>query len=146
VRGGCLCGAVTWATDVAARSVLECHCQRCQRLSGNYVAATSFPTDDLAIVDAAIHDANLRWYSPADDPNVAYGFCATCGSTLFYRSGIADGTNDQTSVCVGSIDGPSGLRTSAAWFAADAGDHVRFDSTVTTFAGEPPSDAPGDPE
>ena len=121
MTGGCLCGAVRWSSDVALRNVFECHCDRCQRLTGNYMAATAAPTAELHI-----SGATLRWYAPQDDANVAYGFCATCGSTLFFRSGVDDGTNDTTSICAGSIDGASGLSTSEIWFADSAADHVRL--------------------
>lgn len=96
------------------------------------MAATAVGTDALEIVGET-----LRWYSPDDDANVAYGFCATCGSSLFYRSGITDGSNTDTSVCAGSIDGASGLHTSAVWFADDAADHVRLDPDVPIFPGQP---------
>jgi hypothetical protein len=132
VTGGCLCGAVTWSTAAELRDVLECHCHRCQRITGNHMAATAAPTAELAVAGDA-----LRWYSPTDDDNVAYGFCAVCGSSLFYRSGVADGTNAVTSICAGSIDGPSGLRTSAVWFAADAADHVRLDPDTPSFPTHP---------
>ena len=96
------------------------------------MAATAAPTADIDI-----SGDQLRWYSPDDDPNVAYGFCATCGASLFYRSGITDGSNTTTSICVGSVDGPSGLQTDAVWFADHAGDHVRLDPELLTFSGEP---------
>lgn len=132
MKGACLCRAVSWSTDADLRDVLECHCLRCQRITGNYMAATAVPT-----VDISITGDSLRWYSPADDPNVAYGFCGTCGSSLFYRNGVADGSNTITSICVGSIDGASGLRTKAVWFAADASDHVRLDPDIRTFQRHP---------
>lgn len=137
MNGRCLCGGVVWSTAADVRSVLECHCERCRRLTGNHMAATAAPTEELDIVGDA-----LRWYSPADDPNVAYGFCSICGATMFFRSGIADGTNELTSMCVGSIDGPSGLSTTEIWFADEAADHVRIDrspdSTISVFPRQPP--------
>ncbi|MFT6293569.1 MAG: hypothetical protein ACJAR2_004199 [Ilumatobacter sp.] len=102
------------------------------------MAATAAPTDQLDIIGD-----DLRWYSPADDSNVAYGFCSTCGSTLFFRSGIIDDTNALTSMCAGSINGPSGLLTTEIWFADRAADHVRIDrdpnATVEIFESQPPA-------
>jgi hypothetical protein len=132
VTGGCLCRAVTWSTESVLRGVLECHCPRCQRITGNYMAATAVPTAELDI-----SGDELRWYFPADDDNVAYGFCAVCGSSLFYRSGIDDGSNTITSICAGSLDGPSGLRAESVWFADAAADHVRLDPHLPTFPGQP---------
>ncbi len=61
---------------------------------------------------------------------------------MFFRSGIADGSNELTSICAGSINGPLGRSTSAVWFADDAADHVRIDhrpgGTIEVFAGQPP--------
>lgn len=130
--GSCLCGAVTWSTDAPLRQILECHCERCQRSTGNYIAASAVPTTELTI-----DGDSLTWYPPSDDPNVAYGFCSTCGSTLFFRAGVIDGTNVQTSICAGSIDGASGLRTAEVWFVDNAADHVRLDSSITSFATSP---------
>ena len=123
---------MTWTAGAPLREVFECHCTRCQHITGNFMAATAAPTAALEI-----SGTELRWYSPAEDSNVAYGFCATCGSSLFFRSGVNEGSNTVTSICVGSIDGPSGLRTETVWFAADAADHVRLDPNVPTFPGQP---------
>jgi hypothetical protein len=138
MNGACLCGGVTWSTEADVRSVLECHCVRCQRITGNFMAATAAPTNQLHIVGD-----DLRWYSPVDDPNVTYGFCSTCGSTLFFRSGIADGTNTLTSMSAGTINGSSGLSTTEIWFADDAADHVRIDPAIAgaieIFGSQPPA-------
>ncbi len=96
------------------------------------MAASAASTGDLAIAGD-----DLTWYSPEDDPNVAYGFCCTCGSTLFFRAGVVDGTNELTSICAGSVDGPSGLRTTEIWFADHAADHVRLDETIVRFTAGP---------
>ena len=107
------------------------------------MAATACPSGALAIAGDA-----LRWFAPEDDPNVAYGFCPTCGSTLFYRSGLLDdphheASNAVTSICVGSIDGASGLHTTQIWFAGSAGDHVRLDDTIERFDEHPPDASTG---
>ena len=100
------------------------------------MAASAAPTSELTI-----EGDSLTWYSPDDDPNVAYGFCPTCGSTLFFRAGVVDGTNESTSICTGSIDGPSGLHTTEIWFADNAADHVRLgrvpDAEITMYAAGP---------
>lgn len=138
MNGSCLCGDVSWSTDATPRNILECHCERCRRITGNYMAATAAPTATLDIAGPS-----LRWYSPTDDANVAYGFCSTCGSTLFFRGGLADDTNETTSMCAGTINGTSGLSTSEIWFADHAGDHVRIDrrpdSLIAVFGNQPPA-------
>lgn len=132
--GSCLCGEVTWRSSGPVRSVLECHCHRCQKVTGNYMAASAAANDSLTI-----EGDGLRWYSPPDDPNVAYGFCPRCGSSLFYRSGVADDSNTTTSICVGSFDDASELQTIEVWYGANAANHVRLDPAITTFPAEPPT-------
>lgn len=132
MTGSCLCGSIRWTTTSALRPVIECHCHRCQKATGNHMAATEAANEHLEITGDTI-----TWYSPADDHNVAYGFCRACGSTLFYRSGIADATNSTTSICAGSIDGPSGLSTAEIWFASNAADHQHLPPGPATFPFRP---------
>ncbi len=66
-------------------------------------------------------DNTLRWYRP--DDTVEYGFCATCGSSLFWR---AHAQPDKLCIAAGTLDQPTGLTTLKAWWIAEAGDyHVR---------------------
>lgn len=71
-------------------------------------------------------DATLRWHSP--DPTVHYGFCGECGSSLFWRA-TADTT--KLVICAGTLDAPTGLTTTTAWWVAAAGDyHVRPNNLI----------------
>lgn len=87
------------------------------------MAATAVATDELELI---VTDAALRWFHPVDDPNVADGFCGTCGGSLFFRAGVADGSDTLTSICAGTVDDPTGLETTEIWFADHAAPHVRL--------------------
>lgn len=113
-HGGCLCGGVRYRVAGPMRPVVECHCERCRRTTGHVMAASGCEDDHLDVVA----DDTLRWYEAS--PGVRYGFCGTCGSTLFWR---ADDHPGWTSVAAGTIDPPTGLLTSAAWWTADASDY-----------------------
>lgn len=132
ISGGCLCGGVRYRIDGAVRDVIDCHCERCRRTSGNHVAAAGVARDDLALTSSE----TLRWFSAPDDPNVEYGFCDRCGSSLFWRTGAAD----HWSVFAGALDPPTRLRTVAAWHTAEAADHTRLDPTVPAYRTEPAHD------
>jgi hypothetical protein len=82
-RGSCLCGAVSFNATLPCRWVAHCHCTRCQRAHGAaFVTWVSIDAGNASIVDA---DASLRWFrSPGLGER---GFCSTCGSPLFFRSG-----------------------------------------------------------
>ncbi len=110
-----MCGAVTFTVADELRPVVNCHCHRCRRWSGHYWAATAAATDALEVTDS---ESSLRWYSPAD--GVEYGFCARCGSSLFWR--LAD-RPDLVSLSAGCLDQPTGLHTAAQIWMAEHGDY-----------------------
>jgi hypothetical protein len=96
------------------RDVYNCHCPRCRRFTGHHMAATAAPPSAVTLVA----DATLAWYAP--DPTVEYGFCSRCGSSLFWR---AQALPDKLCICAGTLDQPTGLRTTQAWWVAEAGDY-----------------------
>ena len=110
--GGCLCGAVRYEVRGPLRDVVLCHCNRCRRAHGHVAAYAACRSVDLVLVA----DRGLSWY---DEGERLRGFCATCGSRLFWR---AEG-RETTSIAAGTIDPPSGLRTIGQIFVADAGDY-----------------------
>jgi len=97
------------------RNVVNCHCHRCRRFTGHHMAATAAPTDDVDIDDP---EGQLRWYDPA--PEASYGFCGRCGSSLFWRAADSSGW---ISICAGTLEPPTGLRTVAAWWVGEASDY-----------------------
>ena len=116
--GRCLCGAVSFQVFGDLRDVVNCHCHRCRRFTGHHMAATAADVADLTIEDG---DSNLRWYYPV--PDAGYGFCQQCGSSLFWRSRLTVG---QISICAGTLDPPTDLKTVRAWWTSEASDyHVR---------------------
>jgi hypothetical protein len=117
--GRCSCASVSYVVDGPLRDVVNCHCDRCRRITGHFMAATAAAVADMSITDTG---ASLTWYEPTDE--VGYGFCRTCGSTLFWRS--ADRA-DVWSISAGTLDQPTGLTTTRALFVAEAGDYHRLD-------------------
>ena len=115
--GQCACGAVRYAVDGELDEVINCHCVRCRRVTGHHMAATAAPR--LAVtIDG---EESLRWWG--EDETAEYAFCAVCGSTLFWRA-LSD--PEKLTITAGSIDPPTGLRTTSAWWVATASDyHVR---------------------
>jgi hypothetical protein len=118
--GRCLCGAVRFEVRGPLRDVVDCHCERCRRFTGHHMAATSAARDDLHVDDP---EQLLRWFEPV--PEAAYGFCSRCGSSLFWRAADEPG---RWSVCAGTLEVPTGLRTVEAWWTSQASDyHPRAD-------------------
>ncbi len=111
--GGCACGAVRYRVGGSLRPVVACHCIECRRMSGHYAAATACRREELQVSP----DAPLRWWSSSAGHR--RGFCAECGSLLFWEREGAAGV----SIFAGTLDRPSGLRLAGHIFTAEKGDY-----------------------
>ena len=116
MRGRCMCGAVSYSVVGALRPVWDCHCVRCRRWNGHFMAASGCDRDRIRINDDG--DA-LRWHHPEEYPQVAYGFCVRCGSSMFWT--VVG--SDTISICAGTLETPTGLHTEYALFTEDASDY-----------------------
>jgi hypothetical protein len=121
-HGRCSCGAVSFVAGGPLRDVYNCHCERCRRFTGHHMAATAAAADAVDLRDG---DGALAWYTPA--PGVHYGFCRRCGSSLFWRT---DGDPERLSICAGTLDPPTGLRTTKAWWLIHASDYFTRDGAL----------------
>ncbi|MEO3387398.1 GFA family protein [Mesorhizobium sp. CAU 1741] len=122
--GGCLCGGVRFSAHGALRGVLYCHCSQCRRQTGHFYAATNLAKDDLQIEGAD----NVTWF--AASPEALRGFCATCGSALFWKGNGAE----HVSIMAGAFDQPSALRGEAHIFVADKGGYYEITDGLPQFS------------
>ncbi len=81
-HGSCLCGDVRFTVDWPSLWVAHCHCTLCQRAHGAAFVTWFGMADDRARIDDAA--GSLRWF--VSSPGAERGFCARCGSSLFFRS------------------------------------------------------------
>lgn len=124
-RGSCLCGAVSFTVGAPLRAIIACHCHQCRKQSGHYYAATEAPADAVAITG----ENDLKWYRSSQ--GARRGFCANCGSALFWRQ---DGS-DRISILAGSLDGPTGLSIERHIYCADKGDYYEITDGLPQSAG-----------
>ncbi len=110
ISGACLCGAVTFAGRLTSEPVGACHCSQCRRWSGHFWAGAE-------LRDPAIKGEPLRWFRSSEDAE--RGFCAACGSSLFWR----ETGSRRTVVSAGAITPPTGLRLEGHIYVADKGDY-----------------------
>lgn len=113
--GRCACGSIRFSVAGRLREVINCHCHRCRRITGHHMAATSADLSDLDVDDGT---DRLCWWEAS--PGVFYGFCRTCGSTLFWRN---DDEPHRWSIAAGTLDPPTGLITTEAIWTSDASDY-----------------------
>ena len=125
VTGGCHCGAVRYRASDVSPQVTECHCTLCRKQAGHRFASTGTQTSKIAIEGAG----NLTWYRAS--PDAERGFCATCGSHLFWKRS----DEDYSAILAASVDEPTGLSMAKHIFVDHKGDYYETDDGLPQFAG-----------
>lgn len=106
--------------------VTYCHCSKCRRWHGHVGAYTAIERAGFRLVE----QRGLKWHAVND--KVRRGFCAECGSSLFWD----EQGDPRMAICAGTIDAPTGLESKAHIFVASKGDYypladdglLRFDA------------------
>jgi hypothetical protein len=112
ITGGCLCGAVRFAARPPTLFCCHCHCHWCRRAHGAaFVTWFGVPQEGFTLTQGAEH---LVWYASSEQSS--RGFCARCGTTLFFRSQLAPG---EMHVTLANTDGPIDVEPQAHTFFAD---------------------------
>ena len=89
-------------------------------MTGHFLAATAARLQDFRLTE----ERGLRWF--ASSPEARRGFCAECGSTLFWQ---AHG-RDYVSIAAGSLDATAGLSIACHIFVADKGAYYQIEPGV----------------
>jgi hypothetical protein len=95
--GGCQCGAVRYALFAEPTNPHVCHCRMCQKAFGSYFA----PLAGVALEDFAWIKGRPGVFRSSEAAE--RGFCAQCGTPLFFR--YVD--KDRLALSLGSLDDPS---------------------------------------
>ncbi len=121
--GSRLCGAISYRVDGPLRDVTVCHCSVCRRLHGAAAAYAACAREHLTVVDP---DGRRTGYVHA---SATYERCGACGGQLFWsRPGLPT-----ISIAAGSLDMPSGLRTTHHIFTESAADWEHLDDGLPGF-------------
>ncbi len=112
-KGSCLCGAVRFEVAGELPAPDACHCSQCRKTSGHFWASTDVPKADVTIHG----EDSVRWFQSSE--KVRRGFCATCGSALFWDP-IHHG---KIAIAMGAFDAPTGTMLGKHIFTADKGDY-----------------------
>ena len=122
--GGCLCGGVRYEVRGALSDCHACHCGQCRRQSGHFVAATGAQKDDFMLTS----EGSLKWFRSSSFAR--RGFCADCGSALFWDDG-----GEEISINAGSLDQPTGLKLTKHIYVDDKADYYEIEDSLEKFAG-----------
>lgn len=112
-KGSCLCGAITFTVEGDLPAASACHCTKCRKHTGHYEAGVDVPRS-LVTIEGGEH---VTWYHSSE--KVRRGFCATCGSSLFFDPVH----RDWIGICMGAFDTPTHTKIGLHIFVADKGDY-----------------------
>ena len=111
--GSCLCGAVRIEVEGELPGPDACHCSQCRKTSGHVWASTDVPRSRVTIRG----DDAVTWYRSSE--KVRRGFCATCGSALFWDPL----GQDYIGIAMGAFDPPTGTHLAIHVHVADKSDY-----------------------
>ena len=77
--GGCLCGAIRLEAEGPPDAVVACHCASCRKQTGApFAVYADYPAARIRFISGEA----ARF---ASSQGAQRGFCADCGSTLYFR-------------------------------------------------------------
>ena len=87
MTGRCLCGAIRFSITPPTLFFAHCHCRWCREAHGAaFVSWVGAADDRFRLLPGSAEPA---WYRSSDQSR--RGFCAVCGTTLFFASTLCPG-------------------------------------------------------
>ncbi|XOV77602.1 MAG: GFA family protein [Aestuariibacter sp.] len=130
IRGGCLCGAITFELYEDFKTFYHCHCKQCQTLTGSAFASNLLTRPE-----------NITWLKGQDSISeyehltreFSKSFCKSCGSAVPFIN------KSETSLIVpaGSLDSDTTIPLEANIFVSEKVCRLSADSEVKNFNGFP---------
>ena len=122
-KGSCLCGAIKFQVNCKLNSPDACHCVQCRKWTGHYLVSTDIKRSALTIRGSK----NITWYDSSE--KVRRGFCAKCGSSLFFDP-IDQKKHNWIGVSMGAFDQPTEAKLALHIFVAEKGDYYEITDDV----------------
>ena len=133
-EGRCLCGAIRFALAPPTLFFAHCHCNYCREAHGAaFVSWVGAAEERFRYLPGS---ATPKWYQSSQQSR--RGFCASCGTTLFFASTLCPGEIHVVRTAIaGAIDRAPQCHVfydqHAAW--AEIGDQLpRYTSDAPGFA------------
>lgn len=139
LTGGCLCGAVRYASRAEPGMTGHCYCTDCRKSSGtDHCTHVMLPKDGFSVT------GELRFYDrPADSGNmVSRGFCPVCGSPVYSTNAAMPG---HVFLRASSLDDPEAARPGLVVYASRAASWSRLDPALPAFPEMPQGGPPQAP-
>ena len=124
MTGHCLCGAVTYKTEIEDRELGVCHCSMCRRWAGGPFFVLT------AKRGIEFHGAEHVGVFRSSDYGER-GFCKACGTTLFWR--MQDGSH--TVISAMTADDLSAVKLSHEIFIDEKPEFYSFSQDTKKMTG-----------
>jgi hypothetical protein len=131
IKGGCLCGAVTYEVQGDPMFVGHCACENCQKTTGGgHSSVAAYPEPQVSI-----HGDPTSYQGKGDSgqPTISQ-FCPTCGSRLFTRAAVMPGV---VMVSLGTMDANADLEPSMMIYGKRRRSWDHVPSGLQVFEGMP---------
>ncbi len=115
IRGSCLCGALTFEVTPPLKFCAHCHCSMCRRAHGAPMVTWVGVTDERFRITAG--EEHRTEFSSS--PEARRGFCARCGSSLFFQSSRWPG---EIHIAAANLENLAGMSPMAHVFYSDRAD------------------------
>ena len=120
MRGSCLCGAVSFEVEgTLDHSPEACHCSQCRKQTSHVFVGVNVRRTALTVQGGD----RVTWYRSSE--KVRRGFCAVCGSALFWDPSIEG--YDFIGIAMGAFEPPTGVRLAKHIFGGDKGDYYEIE-------------------
>lgn len=130
--GGCQCGAVRYAVELATKPVVyACHCRECQRQSASgFGLSAPVPGEALTVT------GEISVYERATDSGSRTHcyFCPVCGTRLYHRS---ERSPELATLKAGTLDNAADLRPVAHLWTSRKHGWLWLNESAELFATQP---------
>lgn len=124
-KGRCLCGAVQIKAKTVDTNVGACHCNMCRKWTGGPLLVVDCKSDvEIKGEDNVVRYASSEW--------AQRGFCASCGTHLFYLLL----KNNQYMVPAGFFECETDLRLDHQIFTDEKPTYYSFSNDTKNMTGE----------
>ena len=125
-KGACLCGGIQFTVQPPSLFCCHCHCRFCRTAHGAaFVTWVGAAEERFELNDP---EERLVWYQSSKQSR--RGFCAQCGTTLFFASDLAPG---EIHVARALIEGGIDRAPAANVFYDQRADWLEATGTLATF-------------
>lgn len=132
LRGGCMCGAVTYEVADDFLYAINCHCSKCRRTTGSAFK----PIAGVAVEDFLVTGGTANLFRHGDPDGIHDMHCRTCGSLVY--SWIAERGTVKVHVPMGTLmDAPS-IRPAMHIFVGSKAPWYEITDDLPQYEGFPP--------